>query len=199
MPINIGQEMALPMEQIIGGPLQAVVKAQALAASSTVDFIQQVGLNPAQGGGGAAQTARTVDFSFQRRVPVREERGGAPSDALTSETVQLTVPLLTIVPVPFIRVKEATIDFEAQVSSSTLNPTDSTFGISAEASGGFWGVKFSVKASYTRNTKSSDQVNRSSTLKVHVYAVQDEIPAGLDRVLTILQSAIDDGVEAQPA
>ena len=198
MPINIGQEMALPMEQIIGGPLQSVVKAQALAASSTVDFIQQVGLNPAQGGVGA-QTARTVDFSFQRRVPAREEDGGGSSDVLTSETVQLTVPLLTIVPVPFIRVKEATIDFEAQVSSSTLNTTDSTFGISAEASGGFWGVKFSVKASYTRNTKTSDQVNRSSTLKVHVYAVQDEIPAGLDRVLTILQTAIDDGVEAQPA
>jgi hypothetical protein len=198
MPINIGQEMALPMEQIIGGPLQAVVKAQALAASSTVDFIQQVGLNPAQGGGGN-QTARTVDFSFQRRVPAREQDGGGTSDVLTTETVQLTVPLLTIVPVPFIRVKEATIDFEAQVSSSTLNTTDSTFGISAEASGGFWGVKFSVKASYTRNTKTSDQINRSSTLKVHVYAVQDEIPAGLDRVLTILQTAIDDGVEAQPA
>ncbi|MGY1804061.1 DUF2589 domain-containing protein [Blastococcus sp. SYSU D00922] len=196
MPINIGQEMALPMEQIIGGPLQAVVKAQALAASSTVDFIQQVGLNPAPGGGGA-QTARTVDFSFQRRVPAREDDNG-PSDVLTTETVALTVPLLTVVPVPFIRVKEATVDFEAQVSSSTLNTTDSTFGISAEASGGFWGVKFTVKASYTRNTKSSDQVNRSSTLKVHVYAVQDEIPAGLDRVLTILQTAIDDGVE-EPA
>ncbi|WP_324277549.1 DUF2589 domain-containing protein [Blastococcus brunescens] len=196
MPINIGQEMALPMEQIIGGPLQAVVKAQALAASSTVDFIQQVGLNPPPGGGGA-QTARTVDFSFQRRVPAREDDDG-PTDVLTTETVALTVPLLTIVPVPFIRVKEATVDFEAQVSSSTLNTTDSTFGISAEASGGFWGVKFSVKASYTRNTKTSDQVNRSSTLKVHVYAVQDEMPAGLDRVLTILQTAIDDGVE-EPA
>lgn len=196
MPINIGQEMAVPMEQIIGGPLQAVVKAQALAASSTVDFIQQVGLNPAPTGGGA-QTARTVDFSFQRRVPAREDDNG-PTDVLTTETVALTVPLLTIVPVPFIRVKEATVDFEAQVSSSTLNTTDSTFGISAEASGGFWGVKFSVKASYTRNTKTSDQVNRSSTLKVHVYAVQDEIPAGLDRVLTILQTAIDDGVE-EPA
>jgi Protein of unknown function (DUF2589) len=198
MPINIGQEMALPMEQIIGGPLQAVVKAQALAASSTVDFIQQVGLNPPAAIGGA-QTARTVDFSFTRRVPAREDDDGGASDVLTTETVQLTVPLLTIVPVPFIRVKEATIDFEAQVSSSTLNTTDSTFGVSAEASGGFWGVKFSVKASYTRNTKSSDQVNRSSTLKVHVYAVQDEIPAGLDRVLTILQTAIDDGVEDQPA
>jgi hypothetical protein len=185
------------MEQIIGGPLQAVIKAQALAASSTVDFIQQVGLNPAPLGGGA-QTARTVDFQFQRRVPAREDGDDAGTDVVQIETVQLTVPLLTIVPVPFIRVKDATIDFEAQVSSSTLNTTDTTFGLSAEASGGFWGVKFSVKASYTRNTKTSDQVNRSATLKVHVYAVQDEIPAGLDRVLTILQTAIDDSAD-QPA
>jgi hypothetical protein len=197
MPINIGQEMALPMEQIIGGPLQAVIKAQALAASSTVDFIQQVGLNPAPPIGGA-QTARTVDFSFQRRVPARQDGDDTATDVVQIETVQLTVPLLTIVPVPFIRVKDATIDFEAQVSSSTLTTTDTTFGLSAEASGGFWGVKFSVKASYTRNTKTSDQVNRSATLKVHVYAVQDEIPAGLDRVLTILQTAIDDSAD-QPA
>ena len=44
MPINIGREMALPMERIIGGPLQAVIKAQTMAASETANFINNVGL-----------------------------------------------------------------------------------------------------------------------------------------------------------
>lgn len=194
MPINVGQEMALPMEQIIGGPLQAVIKAQALAASSTVDFIQQVGLNPAVGT--ATQTARTVEFSFDRKVPDTNDAG---DDIVRTETVDLNVPLLTIVPVPFIRIATTDINFECQVSSSTVNSSEHTFGVSAEASGGFWGVSVAVKSSYSYNSKSTDTVNRAATLKVDVHAVQDEMPAGLDRVLTILQTAIaDDSGTAAP-
>src|SRR5262245_65903554 len=102
MPINIGREMALPMEQIIGGPLQAIVQAQALAASSTAEFNQSVGLVNDKG----TLSARTVDFKFQRRIP-STTNGNPPVDEIRTEEVSLTVPLLTIVPVPFIRVSEA--------------------------------------------------------------------------------------------
>ncbi len=34
----------LPLEHIIGAPMQAAIKAQALAAKTTVDFIKEVGL-----------------------------------------------------------------------------------------------------------------------------------------------------------
>lgn len=194
MPINIGQEMALPMDQIIGGPLQAVIKAQALAASTTVDFIQQVGLTDPVAPGGP-QGTRLVTFSFDRRVPATDADG---NDIVNDERVTMNVPLLTIVPVPFIRIATTDITFECRVSSSTVNSSERTFGVSAEASAGFWGVKIAVKSSYTSNTKSTDTVNRAATLKVDVHAVQDEIPAGLDRILTILQTAIDDS-ETQPA
>src|ERR1035437_3544066 len=116
MPINIGREMALPMEQIIGGPLQAIIRAQSLAASATASFIEQVCLNSVTSGNPPNQTttmtARTVDFSFSRQKP------NADGTAVTAETVALTVPLLTIIPVPFIRIQQATIDFECTVSSS---------------------------------------------------------------------------------
>lgn len=191
MPINIGQEMALPMEQIIGGPMQAFIKAQALAASTTADFIQSVGLSDDGSGG---KKATTVAFSFDRSKAAEDG-----TDTVKTETVVLSVPLLTIVPVPYIRIQEATIDFEAKVSSSTLNQTDTSLGIDASASGGFWGVKFSVKASYSRQSKYKDQVNRSSTLTVHVKAVQDEMPAGLAKVLEILQTAVNDNdITEQP-
>lgn len=192
MAIDIGREMALPMEQIIGGPLQSVITAQALAASTTAEFIQTVGLT-SNGNGDGAMTARTVAFSFDR------ERPKADGSGTEHETVNLNVPLLTIVPIPFIRVKEATIDFEAKVSSNSLSTRDTSFGVDASASGGFWGVKFSVKASYSQQTKQSETVNKSATLTMHVDAVQDEMPGGLAKVLDLLETAITEQETPVPA
>ena len=188
MPINIGREMALPMEQIIGGPLQAVIKAQTMAAAETAAFINNVGLVD---DGTGKLTAQTVEFSFTRKVPA-ESDDDPPVDEIQEETVHLNVPLLTIVPVPFIRVEEATIDFECKVSSSTLEASKHKAGVAAEVKGGVWGVSISVKASYSYEKVRRDQVDRSATMKVHVKAVQDDMPAGLGRILDILETAVND-------
>jgi hypothetical protein len=191
MPIDIGREMALPMEQIIGGPLQAIVKAQSLAASTTADFIQKVGLMQSDPKDpNSALVARTVDFSFKRLRPPDDPKGSS-----TTEDVSLTVPLLTIVPVPFIRIEEATIDFECKVSSSTLDTSDVKVGVDASASGGFFGVKFEVKASFSYQSTHKDQVDKSATLKVQVKAVQDDMPGGLKKMLEILETAVVDSLK----
>lgn len=36
---------AIPFSSMIGGPLKACIEAQAMAAKTTWDFIQEVGLN----------------------------------------------------------------------------------------------------------------------------------------------------------
>lgn len=186
MPIDIGREMALPMEQIIGGPMQALIKAQALAASTTADFITGVGLAQDPPDTGPLKV-RTVEFQFEKNVPKPDDSG------FDTQTVKLTVPLLTIVPVPYLRIEQATIDFEANVSSTTVNSTKSTLGVNASASAGFWGVKLSVSTSYSRVSEFKDTVNRSAVLKVHVLAVQDAIPKGLEKILDILEeSAINE-------
>lgn len=183
MPIDIGREMSLPMEQIIGGPMQALIKAQALAASTTADFITQVGLETTPGPPPVTK-ARTVDFQYEKNKPKADGTG------FDSETIKLSVPLLTIVPVPYIRIEQATIDFEANVSSTTVDSSKATFGLNASASGGFWGVKLSVSTSFSLVSEHKDTVNRSAVLKVHVLAVQDEMPRGLEKILDILEEAI---------
>jgi len=100
MPIDIGREMSLPMEQIIGGPMQALIKAQALAASSTADFINQVGLETT--GTPPVTKARTVDFQYEENKPKEDGCG------FDTKLIKLSVPLLTIVPVPYIRIEQAT-------------------------------------------------------------------------------------------
>ncbi len=45
MPANIGAELqALPLEYMLGAPLAATITAQALAAKTTVAFIEEVWL-----------------------------------------------------------------------------------------------------------------------------------------------------------
>jgi hypothetical protein len=169
----------------------AIIRAQSLAASETAQFISSVGLEPPAAAGGQ-QAARMVKFSFDRKKPLSAGEDGAATDVVKTESVELTVPLLTIVPIPYIRIELATIDFECKVSSSTLDTSQHNVGVEAKASGGFWGVKFSVKASYSYQKTHRDQVDKSATLKVHIKAVQDEMPGGLSRMLEILETAIND-------
>jgi len=101
--------------------------------------------------------------------------------------------------VPFIRIESAQIDFECKVSSSTLDTTDIKVGVDASASGGFFGVNFSVKASFSYQNTHKDQVDKSATLKVSVKAVQDDMPGGLKKMLDILETAVVDSLKPAAA
>ena len=51
-------------------------------------------------------------------------------------------------------------------------------------------VNFKASASYQRTSSRGEKVEKSYSLNVKVHAVQDELPAGLDRVLTLLEDSI---------
>ena len=96
---------AIPFGSIIGGPLKACVEAQALAAKTTWEFIQNVGINvnPETG----EKTAVNVSFSFIQ--------GG--------RLVQLNIPLLTIVPIPYIAIRIVDFNFMSILFSSSSSAT----------------------------------------------------------------------------
>ena len=106
---------AIPFGSIIGGPLKACVEAQALAAKTTWEFIQNVGINvnPETG----EKTAVNVSFSFIQ--------GG--------RLVQLNIPLLTIVPIPYIAIREVDINFKANISASSSTTAETNESVSKDA------------------------------------------------------------------
>jgi hypothetical protein len=75
-------------EFTVAGPLNAIVAAQSQAAMATVDFIYGVGFD-------AAGKSINLDFSYNTTNP---------ATGLRSETT-LSVPMLTIVPIPVLRVR----------------------------------------------------------------------------------------------
>ena|SRR6266849_5073956 len=279
---NVGQELAsLDFASMLGGPLMAVVDAQAKAAMSSVNFIKAVGfepatvdangdpapgkpiyvsfkypkelapfqpatdvvsqitiavgqggagytseptvtLTPAAGAGSGATAVATITAGAVSSVTITNPGsgytapptvgftgGGAPAATTATGTaavrhsnavpaqiqeMKLDVPILTMLPIPFIRIQETTIDFHAKLNSVEFSKTDTDLGIKADLTvkqgwpGG--SAKLNVSVSYQRKTSEGVTVDRTYSMDVHIKAVQEELPAGLDRILGILESAM---------
>lgn len=173
---------AIPFSSLIGGPLQAAIQAQSQAAMTTWNFIKEVGLT------GPDNDRKAVSVVFQY------QKGG--------QMVNLVVPLLAIVPIPYISIDQMTIDFKANISassSSTSEQTEST-STSGEAAAHMsfgWGpfsVSADFKANYSskKDSKATEESKYSVeyTMDIHVGASQSAMPAGLASILNILQSSI---------
>ena len=115
------------------------------------------------------------------------------------QEMKLEVPILTMLPIPFIRIESTTIDFNAKINSVEYTKTDTSLKVDASLKLGYGkpfvgSVKLNVSTSYQRTTQQGTNVERTYSMAVHIRAVQDEMPAGLERILGILEDAI----KAQP-
>lgn len=190
----LGDELStLDFSSMIGGPLNAVVKAQAQSAQTSVDFIKSVGF-------GTDGAPSVVKFTYEKPV---EKRENGVVTGIQAEPYELTVPLLTMLPIPFIRVEETTIDFNAKISSvqesSTASSDDLKGELSATAGWGPFSAELKVSYSHQQSTSEGSKVERTYSMAIHVKAVQDELPAGTDRLLSMLESSIKDVPSAKGA
>lgn len=149
---------------------------------------------------------------------------GKPSQAAQFMDMKLEVPLLTMVPIPYIRVEETTIDFNAKINSVERISTEQSIGFNANFSTetnsnynsktgsgkkkvGKKGsvkyknfsetsysksrkTKFNVSASYKRTNNRNTSIEKTYTMGIQVKATQEEIPAGMEKVLGILENTI---------
>lgn len=192
-----GQELAsLDFENLIGGPLIAVVHAQAQAAMATVNFIKQVGFKPASGTQSSSEQTTgepaTVSFSYKKMVPKADGSGEE------EKNVSLTVPFLAMLPIPYLRVQETNVDFLAKINSVQFRQVDTNLAVTGELeakAGWLWGsARLKVTTTYQRQTKEGGTVTRDYSMGVKVKAVQEEMPGGLDRLISVLESLIKEKV-----
>jgi hypothetical protein len=166
---------AIPFGSLIGGPLDAAIEAQGRAAMSSVGFIKAVGFDE-------KNKVQNISFTVKKG----------------DDETEIEVPLLTIVPIPFIRIDEMTIDFKASISSSKQSADTTTESVQKsakiKASAQYLFVKASMDASISSKKDSTStrdsKYSVETTIDVHVHAVQDELPAGLSKMLEILSDTI---------
>lgn len=189
---------AMDFSSLIGGPMDAIIKAQALAAKTTYDFINEVCL--------------TIDPDTNEKKPVNV----VFTYNNNGQVATLTVPLLVILTIPSIEVSEFTIDFIANISagssSTTETSSDTELGVDASAESslriGPFSIKVKAQANYSskQHSKAAQDSKYSVeyTMNVNVKGGQSGMPTGLQTVLNILQGStttvgMDELVTVYPA
>ncbi|WP_428267628.1 DUF2589 domain-containing protein [Haliangium sp.] len=203
---------AIPFGYLIGEPMKAAIEAQALAARTTIEFIEKVGFvphdpnsdmmlfrDPAQDAD--AGRVRNVTFTYSKKVePEDTDDTSAP---IEDKQFELTVPILTIVPIPYLRIDEMTIDFTAKLTDMIESGSRSAVATSAATSGSYrnwWSpleVSFRAQVAATSERSTKAAFKSEYTMNIHVRAVQDDVPGGLARVLDLLEQGIKE--TPQPA
>ena len=175
----------IPFSNIIGAPLDACIETQAKAAKKTWEFIHEVGMQTSEDG--TTKEAVNVSFTFISNGKIR----------------RLNIPLLTILPVPYIAIQNIDVAFKANISASSSNVQEYTSSIEGklEGSGSMsvgWGpFKASVNLKGGFSSKKDSRATQDSkysveyTIDVGLRAGQDSMPAGLAKVLEILNNSLN--------
>jgi len=99
-------------------------------------------------------------------------------------------------------VEEVTIDFNAKINSvvEAKTASSSELNTSLAVKAGWGPVSAELKCSYSskKSSSSTDKTERTYSLVIHVRAVQDELPAGMEKLLGILENSIKEVPSATP-
>lgn len=186
----------LPMESLIGGPLQAVAKANAQMAVTNAKFITDIGFKKDDKGN--PTETNMVSFGYEKNIV-------GDDGAVVPTKMTIKAPLLAVVPLPSLKVVEATVDFTMSVSSSAedQSSSDSEAAMSGEGRVGWGPFSVSVKvsgktSSHSSSTRKSDN---SAKYTVSVTARDDGPAEGLMRIIDVLCDSIGEtpAPAAQPA
>ena len=186
--VNMADQFrGLPMADLIGGPMIATIDAQTKMAQATINYIETIGFLPAKQGD-KQSTCREANFSFTRPVTRGDGEG------ISEQTVSMSVPVLSIVPIPALMVDNVTVDFEMEVKSCFSSKETQDMSAKADASAKLgWGI-FSLDVHFQGSVASHQEQQRqsdnSAKYNVHVQASQHGMPEGLAKVLDILSTAV---------
>lgn len=110
------------------------------------------------------------------------------------QEMKFEVPILTMLPIPFIKVDIMTIDFNAKITSmETQNrSSDLSVGVNLAVKQRWPGgsAKLNTSVSLKKSNSSGSSVERTYSMAIHVQASQDEMPAGMEKLLGILEGAM---------
>lgn len=112
------------------------------------------------------------------------------------QKMQIEVPILTMVPIPFIKVEYADIDFNVKINSVSTTETKDSSNTDIKSNTSYKGIfsrfNTSLSASFSnqKSSNSKEEVKKDYSLNISIHAVQDDMPAGVSRILDMLEESI---------
>lgn len=203
--LSMSQQFSgLPMESLIGGPLNAAAKANSAMALTQTRFMLDTCFNMAKKdkGGNEIPTQYEpimIDMILTRSV-ISEDKDGKVS--VIPASTKFTLPLLTILPINSLAVETVDINFEMEVKSSFSEDDNKAKESESKGEGSFetklgWGpLSVSIKGSASYSSKDSETHNthyeksNSAKYTVNVHAGQLPLPKGVNTIIEAFTKAI---------
>lgn len=155
---------------------------------------------------GAEITANEEGGGSGAKLVLKVTEEGKLSPALYQK-MRIDVPILTMMPIPFIKIDNTDIEFNVKINSVSTTESKDTTNSTLKSDSNFGYKGWGFNASTTLNTSISNQKSTSSnetvkkdySLNIKVHAVQDDMPAGMSRILDILEGTISTKAVSAPA
>lgn len=191
---------ALELSQLLGALLGSVVDAQAASARATVEFIESVGFDVV----GTERRMRTVRMRYTKK----DENGEYAE-------FEVDVPLLALVNVPSLAVKQAVLTFGYDVVTATSgtaaasttpaatpSPTGSALPLIGKISPavltGFVRPGAIAPVSPGGTTTPQPSVRRTTAVDLVVTLEQQDIPIGIERLFDLAELGIAERPAPEP-
>ncbi|RUM35003.1 MAG: hypothetical protein DSY33_00690 [Archaeoglobus sp.] len=155
-----GSNVALLLEQIIASPLRAIVDAQSESARATVEFITS--LMKKEGG---RLVPESVEIKYTQVIQDVE------TGELKPEEQKMDVPLITLVPIPYISVDEAEVEFDAKIIAANIERRVKAVPIYATYAG-------------------KERTDLSGNIHIKIKAKRVDVPEGVARMITTLSNSL---------
>lgn len=170
----------MELQQLIAGPLVSTIEADTLSSRRYLEMLQLIAFEDVTEGDRNIRRLRTLKFAYQE-TNVNGYRNKVVS-----------IPLVTLLPLPLLQIKEADFDFDINildaVSSGTVESFD--YGEGKIEQNNENRRPFRLRASLAPKSGSgfySDKSEQqlSANMKVHVKMRQADMPAGLSNLLRL--------------
>jgi len=144
------------------------------------------GANTENGGFGnvGGKSLNNDAFGKPKMVAFKYNKESAATGELVS--VALVVPLLCIVPVPVLTLKSMTLSFNVRLEGDLSKSYSKT--TKDNSASGLFGVSASLAKQGT--SRSGSNIEREYSLDIKLTIVQDEVPMGIERMTSILESSL---------
>lgn len=169
----------MELKDLISGPLVATIDADSISARRYLSYLLELAFESYNQETGEVGKMRTLDFTYRSQ------------DVNGAHLQRISIPLLTLVPLPLLQVKEADFDFDIQIVDAVSADTDATFSLKNGATPSHRsiaseGVKLRVSMASAKvegSTKSTTQQSLTANMKVKVKMQQADMPGGLSNLL----------------
>lgn len=200
--LSISQQFSgLPMDALIGGPLNAAADANAKMAITQTKFLLDTCFIPKKNGD-KIESYSPIMIKMELVRPIIKDLGEEKGPEVTDAKVQFNLPLLTIVPLNSLAVDSVNITFDMEVKSSFTEESSkekvdkmaAAASFEAKVGSGIFSVTIKGSASYdsSTTTKESQHYQKSNSAKYHVdvHAGQLPLPMGVTTIINAFANSI---------